>query len=641
LCVVQEHEENVEQLKRELAASEEEYRKQTQIQSEKLRELQSDYDRKSSELQQLQSGLAGRQRRRQVEDRARLNPRERSRERRHEGKRENPLFSAVDDPTCLSEHARAVPPSLPLANPEAETNEQQLSGRDRVKAGPPDSRERVTTRSRDPKSGDDWSDNTSGSVGSMELEELAPPTLSSQTPNVRANLESVRVMLEQNQRTLLRVLAEEQSVRAREHETTQMGGEKEEKYEEHGEPVRGRTHDSRRTEERGRRKRVKPKKLTSSKPPKAEKGHFPTGNIKSKLKEEVKALGELERKLHSSRQLLFSREQDLHNLHSQLSEDLTSDGEGSRAEPQLSPRRFPPPAVRRGSASKTRVSDRTRTRAGRTSSIPRTPQTARPPLKQQYTASRCSVGDDRRERSRERRRKSEEGDTRHSQIRGNAGRSAREPASEHFRSEPSVSESEGETSESSGSESESPTPSENVSTTQEDQLESQREMVKSLNSISRQLRQLTSHIRQGSPHPPALPPQRAPPPIHYPTTPPHIPTDRWADPVIPTPYLQSQHRRRESRESSRTQPTTSARHPFRHGRSRDGHMTTSPSHVYPGYSGEVRADWLHEFQTQFPSYSHHHVPPSPRRFSAPVRPYTVPHAQLVMDSDRNIHLVHM
>ena len=117
-----------------------------------------------------------------MEDRARLNPRERSRERRHEGKRENPLFSAVDDPTCLSEHARAVPPSLPLANPEAETNEQQLSGRDRVKAGPPDSRERVTTRSRDPKSGDDWSDNTSGSVGSMELEELAPPTLSSQTP---------------------------------------------------------------------------------------------------------------------------------------------------------------------------------------------------------------------------------------------------------------------------------------------------------------------------------------------------------------------------------------------------------------------------------------------------------------------------
>ena len=51
-------------------------------------------------------------------------------------------------------------------------------------------------------------------------------------------------------------------------------------------------------------------------------------------------------------------------------------------------------------------------------------------------------------------------------------------------------------------------------------------MVKSLNSINRQLRQLTSHIRQGSPHPPALPPQQAPPPIHYPTTPPHIPTDR-------------------------------------------------------------------------------------------------------------------
>ena len=70
-------------------------------------------------------------------------------------------------------------------------------------------------------------------------------------------------------RTLLRVLAEEQSVRAREHETTQTGVGKEEKlYEEHGEPVRGGTHDRRRTEERGRRERVKPKKRTSSKPPK-------------------------------------------------------------------------------------------------------------------------------------------------------------------------------------------------------------------------------------------------------------------------------------------------------------------------------------------------------------------------------------
>ena len=108
------------------------------------------------------------------------------------------------------------------------------------------------------------------------------------------------------------------------------------------------------------------------------------------------------------------------------------------------------------------------------------PHALQPPLKQQYTASRCSVGDDRRERSRERRRKSEEGDTRHSQIRGNAGRSAREPASEHFRSEPSVSESEGETSESSGSESESPTPSENVSTTQEDQVSNIAEILSSM-----------------------------------------------------------------------------------------------------------------------------------------------------------------
>ena len=68
-----------------------------------------------------------------------------------------------------------------------------------------------------------------------------------------------------------------------------------------------------------------------------ERSQHQAGNIKSKLKEvytyvfsvrvqcaivvqEVRALGELERKLHSSRQLLVSREQDLHNLHSHLSE---------------------------------------------------------------------------------------------------------------------------------------------------------------------------------------------------------------------------------------------------------------------------------------------------------------------------------
>ena len=91
------------------------------------------------------------------------------------------------------------------------------------------------------------------------------------------------------------------------------------------------------------------------------------------------------------------------------------------------------------------------------------------------------MSDDRRERSREQRRKSEEGDARRSQIRGTQERRAREPASEHFGSEPSVSESEGEMSESSGSESESPTPSENVSTTREDQVSNIAEILSHMN----------------------------------------------------------------------------------------------------------------------------------------------------------------
>ena len=42
-CVVQEHEENVEQLKREMAASEEEYRKQTQIQVRSMRRASENF----------------------------------------------------------------------------------------------------------------------------------------------------------------------------------------------------------------------------------------------------------------------------------------------------------------------------------------------------------------------------------------------------------------------------------------------------------------------------------------------------------------------------------------------------------------------------------------------------------------------
>ena len=130
-------------------------------------------------------------------------------------------------------------------------------------------------------------------------------------------------------------------------------------YKEEGE---GREFDgdkTRRTEESRRRKRVKSKKRPSTKPhkvivtrngrqildhvslPMQAENILSTSTVKSKLGEvlyiyirsgwcilkvwyhiaqEVKALGELEKKLRSSRQLLFSREQDLRNLHSHLSE---------------------------------------------------------------------------------------------------------------------------------------------------------------------------------------------------------------------------------------------------------------------------------------------------------------------------------
>lgn len=80
----------------------------------------------------------------------------------------------------------------------------------------------------------------------------------------------------------------------------------------------------------------------------------------------------------------------------------------------------------------------------------------------------------------------------------------------------------------------------------------------------------------------------------------------------------------------------------------DYHMTTtSPTYLYPQErSGEKmlrqQADWLQEL--------HHHYPTTPlpstsapfgRPPSTPLLPYSVPHAQLVMDSDKNIHLVHM
>lgn len=77
----------------------------------------------------------------------------------------------------------------------------------------------------------------------------------------------------------------------------------------------------------------------------------------------------------------------------------------------------------------------------------------------------------------------------------------------------------------------------------------------------------------------------------------------------------------------------------------DYHVTsTSPTYLYR--SGEdmiqQQTDWSREFHHQFPGRPLSSASaPFVRPPSAPLLPYTVPHAQLVMDSDKNIHLVHM
>lgn len=72
--------------------------------------------------------------------------------------------------------------------------------------------------------------------------------------------------------------------------------------------------------------------------------------------------------------------------------------------------------------------------------------------------------------------------------------------------------------------------------------------------------------------------------------------------------------------------------------------TTSPTYLYRSGEDTIhqQTDWLHDLHHQFPgrplpSVSAPFVQPP---LASPL-PHTVPHAQLVMDSDKNIHLVHM
>ena len=64
------------------------------------------------------------------------------------------------------------------------------------------------------------------------------------------------------------------------------------------------------------------------------------------------------------------------------------------------------------------------------------------------------------------------------------------------------------------------------------------------------------------------------------------------------------------------------------------------SYRNPEMLRQHQMNWLQEFQHHFPGPPVP-APPLARPPSTPLVPYTVPHAQLVMDRDKNIHLVHM
>ena len=114
---------------------------------------------------------------------------------------DNALLSVVTETTCAAtqvhspsrspSHSPSLSPSHVATLPSANATRVNTSGTERVKPQIPDTREGTNTRSHDLKNGDDWSE-TSDTVGSMKVEELAPPS--------DDGLESVKALLEHNHR---------------------------------------------------------------------------------------------------------------------------------------------------------------------------------------------------------------------------------------------------------------------------------------------------------------------------------------------------------------------------------------------------------------------------------------------------------
>lgn len=97
--------------------------------------------------------------------------------------RDNPLISVVTEASCAAVQAgdSSMPPSPSLTRPPLHTHiHKKVPGTERVNISGDegvkmkDKRKGINTRSHDSRSEEDWSE-TSGTVGSMQVEELTPP----------------------------------------------------------------------------------------------------------------------------------------------------------------------------------------------------------------------------------------------------------------------------------------------------------------------------------------------------------------------------------------------------------------------------------------------------------------------------------
>lgn len=143
------------------------YRSHGSLEQE-LEQLREEYSQEKMKLQELQR-VTGR--------------RERGGERRKGGKEgdrqdtdDSPLTEPQSKDTCTPGHL----PSLPAAHKQLftkDTESRSTSGNERVKTQMSEDGERVKSQSPDLKSEEDWSE-TSGTVGSIQLEDLALPVAS-------------------------------------------------------------------------------------------------------------------------------------------------------------------------------------------------------------------------------------------------------------------------------------------------------------------------------------------------------------------------------------------------------------------------------------------------------------------------------